>query len=757
MSLTSTVCAHTREIEGTRDPPKGDTFRAFLGLKGGRASRYRVLVTIDSGAGHDTDQPDELEAPSPPRRYVMRTHHNDVFADPYEWMRASTDPEVVAHLEAENAYTDARLAHLAPLREQLFGEIKARTQETDLSVPTRQGNWWYYGRTDEGAQYGMQCRAPVTSPDDWTPPAPDPSNPIEGEQVLLDANAEAAGHDFFSVGAFDITPDGTRMLFGVDTVGNERYTVRIRDLDTRELLPDIIPGTFAGATLSPDGRFVVYTTMDPTWRPDTVWLHEIGTPSGKDTKLFYEPDPRFWVGASFTRSETYLVIEVGSSVTSEEWLVDATDLRSAPQVVWPRNEGVEYALSHAVIDGADTLFILHNKDALDFELVQVNTKDPTGEPRVVVAHEPGVRLLGLTTFRDRGVLEYRRGGVTRIGLLNYQSGEVTEIGFDDPLYTVGLGDNPEWNPPLLRLGYNSFTTPATIYDYDVATGELLLRRRQPVLGDYDPDAYGEERIWAQAADGTSVPVSLVWNRSHGNPGDHPKPVHLYGYGAYEASTDPAFSITRLSELDRGVIYAVAHVRGGGELGRHWYEDGRLGTKRNSFTDFVDVARHLIDRGIAAPKRLVAEGGSAGGLLVGTAMNLAPDLFSGVLAAVPFVDPLTSILDPSLPLTVIEWDEWGDPLHDRLAYAYMKSYAPYENVRNGVHYPRVLAVTSLNDTRVLYVEPAKWVARLREAGADALLKCEMSAGHGGVSGRYDSWRERAFEVAWMLDVLGVGQE
>lgn len=373
---------------------------------------------------------------------------------------------------------------------------------------------------------------------------------------------------------------------------------------------------------------------------------------------------------------------------------------------------------------------------------------------MVVPHRPGIRLLGLSTFRDWGVLGYRRAGLARIGMFDYATGSVDEFAFDEPLYAAGLSGNPEWAPPVLRLGYASFITPGTVYDREVATGRLHLRKRQPVLGGYDAADYAQARVWASAADGTQIPMSLVWKRSFGDAGAAPRPLHLYGYGSYEHSIEPGFSVARLSELDRGVIFAVAHVRGGGEMGRQWYEDGKLLRKRNTFTDFVDCAMHLVDNGYTTADMMVAEGGSAGGLLMGAVANIAPELFAGIVAAVPFVDALTTILDPSLPLTVIEWDEWGDPLHSADVYAYMKSYSPYENVRSDVPYPRILAVTSLNDTRVLYVEPAKWVARLREVGADALLKCEMVAGHGGVSGRYNSWRERAFELAWLLDVLGV---
>jgi oligopeptidase B len=693
-------------------------------------------------------------APRAERRPAARTHHGDTFDDPYEWLRAKDDAAVVSHLEAENAYTQARTAHLEGLREQIFTEIKGRTLETDLSVPTRRGQWWYYTRTREGSQYGIQCRAPISSPDDWTPPELAADTEVVGEEILLDGNVEAEGHEFFSLGSFEISTDGTRMLYGEDVTGDERYTLRVRDLTTGTNLADEIPGTFAGASFSPDGRFIVYTTVDDAWRPDTVWLHEIGTPVSDDVTLFTEPDERYWVGAGFTRSDRYLVIEVGSSITTEEWLVDASDLRSAPRVVWPRREGVEYSASHAVVDGEDVLYVLHNDDALDFELVRVSASDPQGERTVVLPHVPGRRLLDLDTFRDFAVAAYRREGLARLAMLDYAGGELRELEFGEPLYSVGTAGNPEWAPPLLRLAYGSFVTPGTIYDYELATGELLLRKRQPVLGGYEPADYAQARVWATAQDGTQVPISLVWKRSFGDAGTTPRSLHLYGYGSYEHSIEPGFSVARLSELDRGVVFAVAHVRGGGEMGRQWYEDGKLQAKRNTFTDFVDCARHLIEAGYTTAERMVAEGGSAGGLLMGAVANLAPELFAGVLADVPFVDALTTILDPSLPLTVIEWDEWGDPLHNPEVYEYMKSYSPYENVREGVEYPRILAVTSLNDTRVLYVEPAKWVARLREVGADALLKCEMVAGHGGVSGRYNAWRERAFELAWLLDVLAL---
>ncbi|KFF60814.1 protease 2 [Cryobacterium sp. MLB-32] len=687
----------------------------------------------------------------------QRIHHADVHVDNYEWLRDKENPEVIAHLDAENAYTDRRTAHLELLQEQIFDEIKGRTQETDLSVPVRRGDWWYYTRTVEGQEYGIHCRAPITDLDDWVPPVVDAAGAgLPGEQILLDDNVEATGQDFYSLGSFDLSTDGTRLLYAADVEGDERYTIRVRTIATGENLTDEIPNTSAGAVFEPSGRYLFYTTVDDAWRPDTVWRHEIGTAASADISVFTEPDERFWVGVGLTRSGRYLMIEAGSSVTTETWMLESSDPTGEFAVVWPRRDGVEYDVEHAVIGTEDRLLIVHNEHAVNFELVSVAAADPQGEKRLLLPHNPEIRLESVDAFRDFVVVEYRKDGLTRVAVARREDQGtpdhgLTEITFDEELFAVGTSGNPEWDQPTVRLGYTSFITPGTVYDYVVATGELRLLKQQPVLGGYDPTRYEQRREWARAADGTRIPISLVFRRDLVVPGT-PAPTVLYGYGSYEHSVDPGFGIPRLSLLDRGMIFAIAHVRGGGELGRLWYEQGKTHQKRNTFTDFVACAEHLIDEGYTAPDRLVAEGGSAGGLLVGAVANMAPELFSGILAVVPFVDALTSILDPSLPLTVIEWDEWGDPLHDPEVYAYMKSYSPVENVRD-THYPRILAVTSLNDTRVLYVEPAKWVARLREVGADALLRTEMSAGHGGVSGRYSAWRERAFNYAWVIDAAG----
>ena len=741
--------------------------------------------------------------PAPPvaaKKPAQRVHHGISFTDDYEWLRGKDDPEVLAHLEAENAYTDAQTEHLDLLCELVFEEIKGRTKETDLSVPVREGNWWYFTRTVEGKQYGIHCRAPISDEDEWEPPQVEADEvltddaglvlcavqigageldgtvheraveELPGEQVLLDDNVEAEGHEFYSLGSLDVTSDGTRMLYATDVVGDERYTIRIRDLATGENLPDEIQNTSSGALFDPSGRFVFYTTVDDAWRPDTVWRHEVGTQASADVEVFREPDERFWVGIGLTRSRKFLVIDLESKVTSEARILEADKPDGEFRVVWPRRDGVEYSIEHAVLGGEDRLLIVHNDGAVDFELVDVPAAEPQIERRVLVPHRRGIRLEGVDAFAAQLVLEYRKEALPRVAIATLDDGAMlgepeedggfdpateldwAELEFDEALFSVGVGGNPEWTQPVVRMHYTSFVTPSTVFDYEVATGDRTVLKRQPVLGGYDPDMFEQRREWATAEDGTRIPISLVYRKDWVEPGT-PSPMLLYGYGSYEHSIDPGFSIPRISLLDRGMIFAVAHVRGGGELGRAWYEEGKGLHKKNTFTDFVACADHLIENDWTAPDRLVAEGGSAGGLLMGAVANMAPDHFAGVLAQVPFVDPLTSILDPSLPLTVVEWDEWGNPLEDPEVYAYMHSYSPYENV-HPTSYPSILAITSLNDTRVLYVEPAKWVAKLREVGAPVLLQTEMSAGHGGVSGRYKAWRKRAFEYAWILDAAGL---
>jgi oligopeptidase B len=693
---------------------------------------------------------------------TRREFHGDVFVDPYEWLRDKSDPEVLAYLEAENAYTDAATDHLEPLRQKIFDEIKARTKETDLSVPTRRGDYWYYGRSFEGKQYGVHCRCPVRHPDDWNPPQFDEHTAVPGEEILLDENVEADGHDFFSLGAASISPDAAVLAYSVDVVGDERYTLRFKNLRTGQRYDDEIVGIAAGATWAADSATLYYTTVDDAWRTDTVWRHRLGSGLPSE-KVYHEPDERFWLGVGRSRSDAYVMIAAGSGVTSEVFVADATDPHAEFTSVLPRRDGVEYSVEHAVVGGQDRFLILHNDGAVNFTLTEAPVSDPTDQRTLIPASDE-VRLEGVDAFAGHLVVSYRREALPRILLWSLSAngtyGAREEVAFDSELMSSGLGANPNWDSPRLRMVATSFVIPVRIYDLDLASGERTLLREQPVLGDYRPDDYVEQRDWAHAADGARIPISLVYRKGI----DKPAPTLLYGYGAYESCEDPRFSIARLSLLDRGMVFAVAHVRGGGELGRLWYEHGKLLEKKNTFTDFIAVARHLVDTGVTRPRNLVALGGSAGGLLMGAVANMAPECFAGILAQVPFVDPLTSILDPSLPLTVTEWDEWGNPLDNADVYAYMKSYSPYENVA-AKDYPAILAMTSLNDTRVLYVEPAKWVAALRHTKTDGhpvLLKTQMSAGHGGISGRYERWKEAAFQYAWLLstadgDHHGGGQE
>lgn len=706
--------------------------------------------------------------PSP----AARTHHGHSFVDRFEWLRDSDDPAVLAHYEAENARADARLAPLQPLQERIVAEIRARTEETDLSVPAARGAWWYYSRTIEGSEYPLQCRAPRLA-GSWEPPRLDAARPIDGEQVLLDGNAEAAGHEFFELGSFDVSADGERLLVAVDTVGDERYALTVRRIADGALLAGPIAGTFAGALFAPDGS-VVYPTVDDAWRPDRLWRHRVGG-AGPDELLAHEADERFWLDADLGLDDETVVITAASSVTSEVrlWAPGGPPGGpvAEPTLVWPRAEGVDCAVTPApAAPGREAgLLLLDNADDENFSL-RWRPAAATGpaEDRLLVTGGAEIRLESVTVLDAFVAVEYRRDGLPRVAAVPNAALapgldlRAHELGDPAALASRQLGRVLDRAQPLLRVRSSSLVAPDAIEDVAVlAPGRpAALRKRRGVPG-YRPEDYRQWREWATAPDGVRVPISLVARadalpaRFGGTAADAgPLPLHLYGYGAYEVSIDPEFSVSRLAVLDRGGVFAIAHVRGGGELGRGWYEDGRLGRKANSFVDVVACADHLIAGGLTAPDRLVLEGRSAGGLLVGAAANLAPDRFAGVLAGVPFVDPLTSMLDPELPLTVVEWDEWGNPLADPEIYRLMRDYSPYENVAEGVRYPEILAVASLNDTRVLAVEPAKWVARLREVGAAATLRTEMTGGHGGVSGRTAAWAERAGELAWLLDVMGL---
>jgi oligopeptidase B len=691
------------------------------------------------------------EPPSAKQIPSQRTFHGDTVTDEYAWLAVKDDPDTLDYLRAENAYAEAATAGLDSLRDQIFEEIKARTQESDLSVPVRKGDWWYYSRTVEGKQYGVHCRRAV-APGEVIPPMAADGQPLPGEEELLDGNELAVGHDFFSLGAFRSSPDQRWLAYSTDFSGNERFTIRIKDLETGQTLPDEIPDTYAGCAWSRDASTLFYVTVDAAWRPYRVWRHRVGTPAGQDTMVFEEPDERFHVYVGLTRSERFVLIKAASVLTSEVWMCDAATPEAPFSVVTPRRQGLDYDVE----DAGDQLLILHNDGAENFEIASAPVTEPAAWTPLV-PHRADTRLLDVAAFADFIAVYFRRDGLTGLRVLRRDGTGEYEIAFPEPVYRVGPGSNPEYQASRFRLSYTSLVTPGSVYDCDMATGELTLLKRQPVLPspageEYRPEDYEQHREWAVGADGTRIPISLVCRRD--TPRDGSAPALLYGYGSYEISRDPSFSIPVLSLLDRGFVYAIAHVRGGGEMGRSWYTDGKLLRKKNTFTDFIACARHLVRQGWTSSDRLVARGGSAGGLLMGAVANMAPEAFAGLVAQVPFVDALTTILDPSLPLTVTEWEEWGDPLHDPEVYAYMKSYTPYENVTGQV-YPPIFALTGLNDTRVTYHEPAKWIARLRSAakGGPFLLKTQMEAGHGGRSGRYDAWREEALVLAWIVITAG----
>lgn len=693
-----------------------------------------------------------VNKPVAPVHPITRSHHDITFIDNYEWLRDKESAETIAYLEAENAYTAQETAHLKQLEDNIFQEIKSRIKETDMSVPTRSGDYWYYGRMEEGKSYGISARVPVI--EDWVPPVVSEIGALPDEQILLDMNELAEGHDFFSVGASTVTDSGRFLAYSTDTVGHERFILRVKDLDTGELLDDVIEDVFYGATWAGE-EYLFYLRVDDAWRSDSVWRHKIGTPATEDVRVFYEEDERFNVGIGTSRSKKYLVIESGSKLTSESWILELDNPTGDFRLVREREQDIEYSLTHAIIDGKDAWLVTHNAHGPNFELGLLwgtETLTNFDDLRVLMPHRDTVRIEGVDAYRDHLVIGYRRDAISRVAIMQLIDGSLTdftELEFDEELYNLDVIGNPEWDAPVLRMAYTSFVTPSRIYDYTVATGEQLLLKEQEVLGGYNAADYVAERVWVTAADGVNIPVSLVHRADLDL--SQPNPTLLYGYGSYEISIDPGFSVARLSLLDRGMIFAFAHVRGGGEMGRGWYDTGKMLHKRNTFTDFIAVADHLIEHKTTTPEQLVALGGSAGGLLMGAVANLGGDRFKAIEANVPFVDPLTSMLMPELPLTVPEWDEWGNPLADKEVYEYMASYAPYENIEAKT-YPNILALTSINDTRVLYVEPAKWIAQLRvvATGGEFLLKTEMAAGHGGVSGRYESWRQTAFEYAWLIN-------
>lgn len=665
-----------------------------------------------------------------PHQTTLHGHQRN---DPYFWLRDKQSPDVSAYLEAENAYTDEMMAHTGELQAQLYQEIIGRIQETDLSVPERVDDFFYYARTEEGCQYPIYCRK---------------AGDLEAdEEILLDLNLEAEGFDYFSLGAFDVSPDHRILAFATDTNGSETFTLRFKDLASGDILGDEIQHVSYSIEWANDSRTVFYTIEDEAKRPFKLFRHTLGQ-SGDDALIYHEPDELFRVGLGKTKDQAFLMMRVASIETSECHLLRADLSEPSFRLIEPRQTGHRYGLEHR----NGVLYILSNENAPNFQLMTAPVDRPGKRNwTVMIEHDPGIMLNSLDMFEQFLVVYERRGGLKSIRVMNFENNDIHDIEFPEPVFTVRGGRNPMYRSETLRFTYTSLTTPSSVFDYGMRSRERKLLKQQPVLGDFDQARYQSERLFVTAEDGAKIPVSIIYRKGLEKDGN--SPCLLYGYGAYGASMDPSFSSHRLSLLDRGVVYAIAHIRGGQEMGRQWYDQGKFLAKKNSFTDFIAAGQALIDAGYTNNNRLSITGGSAGGLLVGAVLNMAPDLMKAAIAKVPFVDVINTMLDETLPLTVPEYEEWGNP-NDKDYFNYILSYSPYDNVEPKA-YPEILVTAGLNDPRVHYWEPAKWVAKLRATKTDAnrlLLKTNMGAGHGGASGRYDAFKELAFDYAFILDAL-----
>ncbi|AOL93561.1 S9 family peptidase [Porphyrobacter sp. LM 6] len=689
----------------------------------------------------------EIKPPVAAKRPHSYTVHGITVEDPYDWLYDKSyptvdDKDVLDHLKAENAYFEAKMEGQKALTEALFKEMRARIKEDDSTVPQKDGDYLYWSEFEEGAQYRKHYRKPVAG----------------GErELLIDENAMAEGHEYFSLGAASVSQNGRFLAYSTDTTGGERYTARIKDLQTGELLPDVIENLRGGLVWVANDTALVYGPSTEEWRTLEAKLHVIGTPTASDVTLYKEEDQSFGVGSGLSAQEDWLIISTGDNETSEVRLVPAANPTAKPILVKARQKGVEYGVD--IRDGE--LWVWTNDDHINFRLAKAKLETP-GDWQTVIAGSDEFYLTGFELFKDFYVTEGRLNGLDQIQLRSYaDAGKITPITFPEASYTAGLSNNPEYDVNTLRLSYQSMVTPGTVYDYDIKTAKLTTLKTQEIPSGYDPGLYTTERLTIQARDGTMVPVSLLMRKDRaeilkkaGIKG--PGPLHLYAYGAYGYAIPPGFSTSRLSLVDRGFAYAIAHIRGGDDLGRRWYLQGKLFERMNTFNDFVDAGRGLIAKGYTAEGMVTASGGSAGGELMGAVINQDPAQYGAVVAHVPFVDVVNTMLNEKLPLTPGEWQEWGNPITDKAAFAYMLSYSPYDQAVAKA-YPPMLVTAGLNDPRVTYWEPAKWVAKLREVKTDdnlLLLKTNMGAGHGGQSGRWNSLKETAEEFAFILWQMGM---
>ena len=689
-----------------------------------------------------------VKPPRAARRPKVSTWHGVELVDDYAWLKADNwqdvmrdpavlDPEIRAYLDAENAYCEAQLAETKPLQDELFAEMRGRLKEDDSSVPTTDGPYAYYSGFVAGGQYPLIYRS---------------NRDGSGEVVVLDGNREAEGKAYWDLGGFEHSPDHRLLAYSIDDKGSELYSVRVRDLTTGEDLPDIVPDTRGGVVWASDSRTFFYVRLDDNHRPLQVYRHAVGTPSDEDVLVYDEKDIGLYVAINATQSAKYITIDAHDHRTSEVRIIDADAPLSEPVLITPRRVGHEYSVEH----NGDKFYITTNShDAEDFRIVEAPVSAP-GEAnwREVIPHRPGCLILDTILYRDYMVRLERENGLPRIVVRRLSDADEHIIAFPEEAYSLGVHPGYEFDTTNVRFVYSSMTTPAETWDYDMQTRNRVLRKRQQVPSGHNPADYVTRRLYAPARDGETVPVSILYHKD--TPLDGSAPVLLYGYGAYGISIPASFSTTRLSLVDRGFIYAIAHIRGGKDKGYRWYTNGKLAQKVNTFTDFIDAGEYLVAQGLTKRGHIVANGGSAGGMLMGVVTNMAPDLFLGIIADVPFVDVLNTMLDKDLPLTPPEWPEWGNPIASRDEFSIIHSYSPYENVEAKT-YPHIFAYGGLTDPRVTYWEPAKWIARLREKNASdnlVLLKINMEAGHGGASGRYEQLREMAADYAFALKIAGL---
>jgi len=666
------------------------------------------------------------------------TLHGDTRIDPYYWLNERDNPKVIEHLKAENAYKDAVMKHTEGLQDKLYNEILGRIKKTDMSVPYLDNGYFYYSRFEEGDDYPVHARKKGT---------------LEAEEeVMLDVQEMSKGHSFYSVAGLSVSQNNDYLAYGVDTVSRRKYTIQIKNLSTGETLEDAIPNTTGRAVWANDNKTLFYTKKDDTLRAFKIFRHVMGTDASQDVEIFHEKDNTFSTTIYKTKSDRFLIIACYQTLSAEMRYLDANNPTGEFKIFQEREKDHEYSISHY----QDRFYIVTNWNAKNFRLMETAI-DQTEKSnwKEVIPHRSEVLLNDIDIFKDYLVLSERKDGLRQIRVMSQTDDRDYYIDFEDKAYVAYPTSNLEFDSEVLRFSYSSLTTPRSVYDYNMKTGERALLKREEVLGEFDPNDYQSERFMVAARDGAKVPVSLVYRKGMAMDGNNP--LLLYGYGSYGSSMDPSFSSVNLSLLDRGFIYAIAHIRGGSEMGRDWYEDGKLLKKKNTFTDFIDCADYLIQEGYTNSDRLFAMGGSAGGLLMGAVLNMRPDLWKGVIANVAFVDVVTTMLDESIPLTTGEFDEWGNP-KDKTYYEYMLSYSPYDNVTEQ-DYPAILATTGLHDSQVQYFEPTKWVAKLRDLKTDdnlLVLDVDMESGHGGASGRFKRFKRTALEYAFMLDLLGISE-